>query len=116
MTAKILYFGCIPSMGEVGHYMWKASGEKDWDLIRGNPWGYKVDGGLCPKGPGALRHCKDGWTCISFWDRSGDQRPGSNSNFLVQGEFSFAEMVALGRQQFPAVFARIKFEIVEVAE
>jgi hypothetical protein len=81
-----------------------------------NPWGYAIDGGLCPKGPEiegrALIHHKDGWTAMSFWDRSVDHRGKCNSSFLAEGTFTFEEMLAIAREKFPRVVGRFKFEIV----
>ena len=49
---------------------------------------------------------------ISFWDRSVDERHGSNSTFLLIGEAkSFNEAIAECRAAFPEVFNRFKFEI-----
>lgn len=55
----------------------------------------------------ARMHFVAGWTVMAFWDRSGDRRGGSNSNFLAEGEFIFDEMCVLARLHFPAVWARI---------
>lgn len=49
----------------------------------------------------------EGWTLISFWDRSADQRGGSNSTFLAEGMHSFEEMVALAARHFPTIWKRI---------
>jgi hypothetical protein len=78
-----------------------------------------IDSGLCYgyctsfEGQSVITH-KDGWTALSFWDRSIDSRPGSNSNFLAEGIFSFDEMVKLAQEKFPSVWNRFKFPIVEV--
>lgn len=113
---KIYYFGCID---RPGHYMHGPRGyDREADrFTEGNPWGYKIDGRLCPSGPEvegrALVHHKDGWTALSFWDRSVDRRGKCNSNFLAEGTFTFAEMIELARQHFPKVVARFSFPIVE---
>jgi len=76
----------------------------------------RIDGGLCPKGAQiegkALIHYKDGWTALSFWDRSVDMRGNSNSNFLADGKFTFEQMVEFAYQNFPEVTRRYKFSIV----
>lgn len=81
------------------------------------PWGNQIDTGLLDKkaaqvqGHGVLAK-KDGWTALSFWDRSGDGRSGSNAAFIVDGDKSFAEMLAIASEKFPRVLARHKFTIV----
>lgn len=57
-----------------------------------------------------------GGTILSFWDRSVDERQGSNSAFIVQDHESFAEqtfeaMKTLFSATFPEVYNRFKFEI-----
>ena len=57
---------------------------------------------------GAARlHFVDGWTVLSFWDRSGDSRGGCSSTFLAEGRHSFQQMVELAREHFPHIWQRI---------
>jgi hypothetical protein len=109
----------------------------DHRFLDHNPWGLSVDSGLCPyrdpqapkwKQPEveaqlqghALLHYKDGWTCISFWDRSGDTRPGSNSAFIANKggmppePIPFDEMLKLSYKHFPKIFQRFGFPIIDV--
>jgi hypothetical protein len=124
-TPKVFYFGC---MGGKGHRLYDADGE-DMHRIVTTPWGNQIDGELAPDGlvlrkvgegekmqpeGRALLHHKDGWTALGFWDRSGDSRFNSNSNFLVRGTYTFDEMLALAKAQFPGIFATIKFPITEI--
>lgn len=114
---KLFYFGCI---GQPGHFMHAQEGKwgrETFRFTRDNPWGFTVDGGLCPpghetEGRAALHH-KDDWTALAFWDRSVDRRGGSCSVFLASGEQTFDEMLALACARFPKVIARYKFEIVK---
>ena len=110
---KVYYFGCIR---EAGHYMFKPNHSTDYDFTISNPWGYGIDSKLCPKDNDieghALIHKKDGWTALSFWDRSVDKRGGCNSNFLAEGDFTFDEMIALAKEKFPNVMGRFTFKIV----
>lgn len=112
---KVFYFGCI---GGAGHYMHAANGSTDWKFMESNPWGKHIDTGLCPAGPEiegqSLIHHKDGWTALSFWDRSVDKRGKCNSSFLAEGDFDFEQMVQLAKEHFPSVMARFKFPIVEL--
>jgi len=79
------------------------------------PWGWEIDGKMQPQGiPGdsqplgvACLHHKNGWTMLSFWDRSGDPRPNSNGNFIVQGTLDFEMMWSLALEFFPDLMARI---------
>lgn len=89
----------------------------DWDFGDNNPWKWEVDRRMCPSGTQvqgwAALHKRDGWTLISFYDRSVDSRPGSNSSFLAEGNFTFEEMLGIAREYFPRVMSRFTFEIVE---
>lgn len=116
MTKPIVYFyGCLKGIDErhteAGHYMEASDGSDAWRLV--NPFGSFPDGTLCPderKGQPqglAILHQKDDWTAIGFWDRTGDSRPGSNSNFLVQGTYTFEEMCAMAQEAYPALWKRI---------
>jgi len=112
---KILYFGCYR---DKGHYFWSEGFSKPrWsDTVTQIPWGIQVDTGLCPKGPQiqgrAAFHQKDGWTAISFWDRTVDTRPGSHSTFLCENTLDFDAMVALCKETFPTIWERYTFEVV----
>ncbi len=117
---KIFYFGCNT---EPGHYMWAPGlgyNREARDFTYGSPWGHKIDDGLCPKGPEieghALIHNKNGWTAISFWDRSVDKRGKCNSNFLAEGAFTFDEMITHAKKYFPEIMARFSYPIIEVKE
>ncbi len=116
--AKVLYFGCV---GGPGHYMHRPNGGHpvhDWHAK--TPWGSSPDGILCSKDPRetqglALLHHKDGWTALSFWDRSVDRRGGCNSNFFAEGNHSFEDMLKLAREAYPQVMGRLPFEVVPAA-
>lgn len=49
---------------------------------------------------------------LAFWDRSGDSRPGSHSDFLLPGLLTFEQAVTGAARAFPEVFDRIPFEVV----
>jgi hypothetical protein len=119
---EVYYFGCID---QSGHYMNSSTGRQISYRDVG-PWTKDIDSGLCPgdrsrhspdvsraqqiEGHAALHH-KDGWSALSFWDRSVDTRYGCNSNFLAEGTFSFTDMVALAKAKFPNVWNRFKFSV-----
>ena len=106
------YFGCpvVP-----GHYLYATTGAKIYKHKL--PWKYcSLDSTLCPTDPKqpeglAWLHHKDGWTAISFWDRSGDSRRNSNSAFLTEGTYTFTEMLDISKIQFPDIWARFTFEV-----
>lgn len=112
-TIETLCFGCI---GQPGHYLHSRRGI-DFRL-ESTPWGSKLDGGLLtddyyradttPTGHWREHH-KDGWTAVSFWDRSGDSRPGCNTTFLAKAELTGEELIELARAQWPHVFSRPGF-------
>jgi hypothetical protein len=117
----MLYFGCHR---EAGHYFW-APGMKSLSCYTPDclPW-RQVEPDLCPgfdpmrrwarrvENEGeALLHHKNGWTALSLWDRSVDDRGGCSSQFFAEGTFSFEEMVALARETFPEVWQRFRFEV-----
>jgi hypothetical protein len=52
-------------------------------------------------------HHKVGWTAISFWDRTGDERFGSSSTIIMEGTHSLATMLDLFREKLPGVWARV---------
>lgn len=110
---SVYFFGCLQGIdehhNEAGHYMYSSDGT---DLNRlQNPWGTHPDGTLCPEGGQvqglALIHYKDGWTAMGFWDRTGDDRGNSNSNFLVKGSYTFEEMCELVKEAYPKLWKRI---------
>jgi hypothetical protein len=113
---KVYYFGCID---RPGHFMHAPHGydREASAFTKNNPWGYKIDSRLCPDGPEvegrALVHHKDGWTALSFWDRSVDRRGKCNSNFLAEGTHDFAAMVKIAQEHFPRIMGRFSFPIVE---
>lgn len=117
----VFYYGC---WGLPGHY-WFEQGMQSAQIPCGFPFLRDVDGGYAPRLTSghhigaeapqgqAVRTYRDGWTLISFWDRSGDRRKSSNSNFAIRGEWSFAAAVEKSKTAFPKVWARFPFEVTE---
>jgi len=108
----VYFYGCLEGIDdqhtEAGHY-WREP-----DLVLScmpmTPFGRYPDGTLCPDGPQrqglAKLHHKDGWTAIGFWDRTGDTRGNSNSNFIARGTHTFDEMVKLAAEAYPLLWKR----------
>lgn len=116
MTEKrMFYFGPI---GGVGHYFWLSDRTSTHDFKGKGPWGTSVDGRLAPpdnaeKEGEALIHHKDGWTAISFWDRTVDKRGGCSSTYLINDDLTFKEMAVLAEKTFPARWGAMEFEVIE---
>lgn len=113
---RAYYFGYRQGYG---HGVQHPDESSDYNFVYTNPWGVKLDGKLAPQvgtqtQGHALLHQKDGWTCIAFWDRSGDTRQGSNSAFLMEGTHTFDEMLKLAYEHFPVIFRRFGFPIIDV--
>jgi len=107
------YFGVSPGRS-AGHYCHNRDLSTTFDRPRS---GFPIlptilDGGLLPtcaeRKQGLCELWKNGkWTILSFWDQSGDRRPGSNSTFLLEGDYTFEQAVQHSRQIFPSIFTRI---------
>ncbi len=112
------YFG-VWDKREAGHYLFDVDGTAIYRHKSPIPFSNaKLDGGFAPldgmqpQGVARLTHA-DGWTVLSFWDRSGDHRPGSHSTFVLHGTRDFAAAVELARATFPSIWARYTFEVRE---
>ena len=129
---RMFYFG---PWDRAGHYLHDERGMTVYGDKRGTlPWGDETDGGLqphfddcrkkvtysrsycdCPRGPEgvALLHHKNGWTALSFWDRSVDTRGACNSTYFAEGTFTFEEMVAMAKERFAYRWNKMPFEVVQ---
>jgi|ERR1700722_12854775 len=117
MNPIMFYFG---PWERAGHFMHGEDGHEVWNRseLSGFPWqvdGSNIDGVLQPtcyqdpegrwrntKEPlnEAVLHQKNGWTAISFWDRSVDTRGACNSTYFAKGIYTFDEMVNLAKERF----------------
>jgi hypothetical protein len=108
-AANIYFFGC---WDRPGHYLWKPDGSRPRYEEKETPFGYTLDGGLLQNQKywqnklSVVHTIADGWTVISWWDNSVDERPGSNANFVAKGEYSRLEMVEFARLYFPELMHR----------
>lgn len=108
-TPAVYVFGCF---GATGHWLWTPArrhalmgplGEIPYDVGRAmDDIGYshaeQVEGRL------ARRLRVSGWSGVTWWDRQGDSRRNSHTGLLAFGDFTPAELIALGRQQAPWAF------------
>lgn len=125
-TPRMFYFG---PWNEPGHYLFHENGTTAWREATVVPW-RRIDGCLqpgCKEDPDghwrhrgapeiegeAIVHHKDGWTALSFWDRSVDTRGACNSTYFAEGTFTFAEMVEMAKTRFAYRWNKMQFEVVE---
>lgn len=143
IQSKMFYFGVWPdgSSHPTGHFLYAEGGRSALQQeLDDFPWKPEtIDGRLSPhhtdcraktgdfggkchcNGTGipqglALVHHLNGWTALSFWDRSLDGRGACNSNFFAKGEFQFEEILQMSRERFGPRWRFIKFEIVPLIE
>lgn len=111
------YFGCW-AKNNLGHFLYAPDGRgwytREEELPRDFPVKpHVLDGALLGldglpqrEGEATFGHL-NGWTLLSFWDRSADRRGASSSSFVLRGEHTFEVAVAAARAAFPSVWARI---------
>lgn len=125
---RMFYFG---PWDRPGHYLFREGGRdyyREWEAVI--PWD-GIDGVLqpgCREEHGhwvhraaqvegeALLHHKDGWTAISFWDRSVDTRGACNSTYFAEGLFTFDQMVEMARARFSERWNRMTFSVRQVSK
>jgi hypothetical protein len=83
----------IPWRRVDGALLWNSTDQTDVP-----PWEQE-------QGAAALRY-RDGWSCLAWWDRSGDARYGSNTALFAHGIHSFRSMLELLAQHYPQVESR----------
>jgi hypothetical protein len=109
---KAFYYGCkkLTEKEQVGHYLYEP-GLREAHRDATTPWGMWPDGTLLGDSRQEQNACvltqKDGWTALSFWDRTGDTRGNSNSNFFFEGTYTFEQMVELAKEHFPEIMNRV---------
>lgn len=123
----VYFFGCMKGaygFGKAGHYFYGEPPSHERSAPRKGNWlgedvlpeairnGGKIDGPFCPHYAREKRYAKAklthraGWTVLGMWDSSGDTRPGSDSNFFMQGTLSFEDALAEARRAFPEIIER----------
>lgn len=130
-TVEAYFFGCWEQSG----HFWRSAPPKNLQYPEiekrlGPDIHVRIDTGFCPgvmkgeqykrsrdevEGEAAL-HRVNGWTILSWWDRSVDKRGACNSNVVVLGEHNYATMLEVVRAQFPSLFARRASDIVLVED
>lgn len=118
---NLRYFGCLK--GRSGHFWCDPDGNNIisyTDYLPAKWCAPHIDSGFAPRtatgeakeGVGRVTLLR-GWSVLAWWDRSQDSRPGSNSALVAHGRFSFDEMVAMGLESYPWVFARLRVNLRE---
>lgn len=115
---EVLFFGCQSATSK-GHYFFRPHFRKyDFDPKHfRDEQGRHLDGGFLEaqgvrdvQGSAAYRQL-NGYSIVSWWDRSGDSRGASNSAFIVQGDHTPQEVMRLGAESFPTILPRQKAPI-----
>lgn len=115
--SEVYYYGCA-SQEDVGHFLFSPGMRSvREENIMGWPWKWgELDGKYAPSGrvstgdqPQSVARLVHhaGWTVLALWDRSADLRGNSNAAFVARGEHDYEAMVALAKESFSTVWARI---------
>lgn len=112
---KCFYFGAW-SKDRLGHYLHAPGGSTSRMYEEMLPFACSIlDSRLLPNGEEVegrvQRSVINGWTVLSFWDRSADSRGKSNSAFVMEGVHDSNTVIRVAREQFPAVFERFSFPL-----
>jgi hypothetical protein len=110
---ELFYFGCY---GRSGHYLHVPSMEHAYGLMAHKYLEY-LDGDLAPEG-GQVQFKAQLWrltgytptpySALSWWDRSVDKRPGSNSILFAPGHTVTAQgILDLAHRLYPKVMGRL---------
>jgi hypothetical protein len=106
----VLFWGCYR---RAGHFLYGRGlrSVNHTGLLPASLQPMRLDAQLAPKDPkqreGRARlHHLDGWTVIAWWDRSVDERMGSNSALLVRGTHSFGAVLLAAADAFPELLPR----------
>lgn len=110
---KAYFFGVI-SKGSPGHYLYDRHGSRVYSTkeIREMPVHLNALDALLltqPEEQGRPHIAViNGWTVLGMWDRTGDERFGSNASFIFEGVHDLEEMKFLAATDFPALWSRIQ--------
>lgn len=124
MIPRVLFFGVRSGTG-AGHCLVTPTAHADERSLP--PPLRRLDGVWCyptPRTPEQSRnswrdrgpqeqgrgfiHYVDGWTVISWWDRSEDRRGGCCAVFLIEARCGWADALAAARAAFPREVARME--------
>jgi len=111
MIKDLYFFGCNTAGRASGHAVFLGNNEK-YDRSKNS-----LDGGLLNlagvtdrPGQGCFAQVGN-FSIVSFWDRTGDSRPNSNSAFFAEGQHTAEELLSAARERYPEIFSRFNFEI-----
>lgn len=111
---EVGYYGCLNSVGHFSHgpcwRQYRVHGEwVNTDAGFMHPRRHGMP--LRPEGSARLTYTDEGWTVLSFADRSIDQRGDSHSTFTARGRLTGAEMMKAAQEAWPDVWARYPFQV-----
>lgn len=128
MSVRVLFFG-VRAGTQAGHYLCDPTGTlsgRAMEAMLPEPL-RRLDGVWCHPRPmtreeirshahvrtdetqgRAYIHDVEGWTVVSWWDRSADPRGGCCAAFVAEGRRPFAHMLDLARANFPREMARME--------
>lgn len=103
----LLFFGTNDDAA--GHHLRLVNDDESMEVLPAREMGLvSHDGTLAkpddPRAPPQGRYLTIGGralTCVSCWDRSVDNRPGSNASFITPGSFSFQAVLDLAHNVMP---------------
>lgn len=118
----LYYFGVRRKAGEAGHALyssgWRSAHRQIRNGLQRKNMPKQIDAVFAPMDEEGRRvlyiagmSFVNGWTVVSWWDSSGDKRPGCNSTLLAQGRYTFDEMIGAAKVQFPGLMERQPEEV-----
>lgn len=108
---RTFFFGVI-SPNQAGHFLWTPDGKR---APYRHPLPFKdylLDGCLLPPNEPQtqaklyIAHI-NGWTILSCWDRTGDERGNSNASFLFEGVWEQDQAEAFAQHHYQTLWQRI---------
>jgi hypothetical protein len=110
----MLYFGC---WNGAGHFLHTSDGRSvypDRARMLGCPFtAGQLDGLFTPRNADQKEEDTElvhvhGWTVLAMWDRSVDNRPGSNAAFLMPGMYDRDLMWTAAERIYPQIVRRLR--------
>ncbi|GAA4002174.1 hypothetical protein GCM10022631_11030 [Deinococcus rubellus] len=111
MIKDLYFFGCKTAGQALGHYLFLGNNQKHDNSKNSLDSGLLTLAGV-PDRPGRGCFAQVGnLSIVTFWDRTGDPRPNSNSAFFAEGRYTAEELLSAAREHYPRIFGRFDFEI-----
>ncbi len=110
------YFGAW-SKEQSGHFLYAPGGHSSRRNEKVLPFKHHIlDAGLLPDSEKqeqgvVYRSLINGWTILTFWGRSCDERFSSNSAFIINADISTEEGLRIAKEKFPERWAKFGFNL-----